>query len=342
MTVLHIKEQGAAVRRNIERIQVTALDRDSGKRKVLSEAPVRELEQVAIYGNVQLTTPAASLLLQHEVDIVFLSLYGTFRGRLAYSGSKHARLRHAQLRLTGDEGKALAVAARIVQAKLANQRNTLLRLSDQVVNRQATAIERASQNIQRMRSECIKARTLDSLRGYEGRAAADYFGAIRVLLPVGWDFPGRKYHPAPDPFNALLSFGYALLLKDCSAAIQLVGLDPYLGCFHELDYGKPSLTLDLMEEFRPLAVDRPALQMALSGAIQPTDFVFTQDPARPVEIGERLMPKIIEAYEQTLNQTVAQGSDGQQQLLRRCLELQARIFGRVAMAERSAYEGLIA
>ncbi|MEZ4705660.1 MAG: CRISPR-associated endonuclease Cas1 [Caldilineaceae bacterium] len=342
MTVLHVQDQGASVRRNGERIAVTVVDADSGKRQTRSETPVRELEQVAIYGNVQLTTPAAALLLEHDVDIVFLSSYGKFRGRLAPSGSKHARLRHAQLRLTGDERKALAVATRIVQAKLANQRNTLVRLSEQPGVQAQAVLTRAGQGIEQMRRQCTRATTLDALRGYEGRAGASYFGAIRALLHAGWKFGGRKYHPAPDPFNALLSFGYALLLKDCSAAIQIVGLDPYLGCFHELDYGKPSLTLDLMEEFRPLAVDRPFLQMALSGAIDPNDFVYTKEPSRPVEIGDVLMPQVIEAYEQALKQTVAYGAEERRETVRRCLELQARVFGRVAMEQRTDYAGLVA
>lgn len=96
----------------------------------------------------------------------------------------------------------------------------------------------------------------DSLRGFEGKAGAWYWPAFGTLLRDPLGFKLRIYHPSPDPINALLSFGYALLQKDVNAAAQLaVGLDPYLGFFHTVQYGRPSLVLDLMEEFRPLIVD---------------------------------------------------------------------------------------
>lgn len=341
MTVLHIREQGAVVRKDGERIQVTQKEVTTQKQTVLADSPVRELVQIVLYGNVQVTTQAVALLLEHEVDLVFLSLYGKFRGRLTNTGSKFARLRHAQLRLTGDEERALAVAQQIVRAKLVSQQQLLSDIrqaeSDGVLEQK---VQQASQRIAEMVRASTQAVDADSLRGVEGQAGAAYFAAVGALLAPEWNFVGRQYFPAPDPFNALLSFGYALLQKDCSTALQVVGLDPYLGCFHALEYDRPSLTLDLMEEFRPLVVDRTMLGLVRSGALTPAAFGRTQRPQRPVELGEALIPKVIAAYEERMASVVVHGPSRTQTALRRCLELQARLYARVVMGERSSYEGV--
>jgi CRISPR-associated protein Cas1 len=346
MTVLYVREQGAVIRRDSERIVVTKQQprtptTSSRSVKTLAQLPVREVEQVVIYGNVQVTTPAVALLLSHEIPIVFLTFFGAFLGEIQRTGSKHARLRHAQLRLSGDEVASLAVAKPMVQAKLANQRNLLNTLANRPGLTVAPQLLNAARSIDQMRRESTRAGTLDSLRGFEGRAAASYFGAIRSLLDPRWGFQGRAFHPPPDPFNALLSFGYTHLRKDISTVIQLVGLDPYLGCFHALEYDRPSLALDLMEEFRPLAVDRPVLELILAGQVQPSAFTFTGRPDRPVELGPALIPLWVAAYEAQMQQSMLHTASNQQNTLRRCLELQTRIFARVVMGERSTYEGVI-
>lgn len=114
----------------------------------------------------------------------------------------------------------------------------------------------------------------------------------------------------------------------------------FLGCFHAMTYDRPSLTLDLMEEFRPLAVDGVMLPLALTGKIKPTDFTFTGAAERPVELGDRLISAVIKAYEERMQHVVLHSPSGNQERLRRCIELQARIFARMVMGERNEYEGL--
>lgn len=351
MTVLHVREQGAVVRREVEQIRVTRQDKATRKQQLLARAPVRDLVQIVVYGNVQVTTQAAALLVEQRVDLVFMTLYGKFVARMSGIEDQFAQLHQAQMRLSGNEQTALAVAKKLVQAKLLNQRNTLQAIAAQITGKRpapgamvADAIQglpKAAAGIEEMRRASSRAGNVDALRGFEGRAGASYFGAIRALLDPRWGFEGRKYHPAPDPFNALLSFGYALLQKDMTAALRLVGLNPHLGCFHALEAGRPSLTLDLMEEFRPLAVDRLLLDLVRTGALTPTDFTFTDNDARPVELGEALLPKVIEAYEKHMAATLLHRPSGQENTLRRCLELQARLFARVVMGERKEYEGVV-
>lgn len=351
MTVLYIREQGAMVRREVEQIRVTKNKEGGRQVTTLQEISIRELEQVVLYGNVQLTTQAAALLLEHDVDIVFLSEKGKYRGRLSKDGSKFAKLRHAQLGLSGDDKRSLAVAKTLVRAKLANQRNLLQELatsatglpvlSTQSNSQMAAQLQEAAHQIERMRVETIRAHDTDSLRGFEGRAGAFYFGAIKLLLDSAWAFTGRAYYPPPDAFNALLSFGYALLLKDVTATLHLVGLDPYIGCFHALEYNRPSLALDLMEEFRPVVVDRTALTLALTKQLQPSDFTHTGRPERPVELGEKQLPLVIKAYEARLETVIQHKPTNAQQKLRRCFELQARSYARTVLDRERLYEGLV-
>lgn len=341
MTVLYVKEPGSVIRRDVERIKVTRRSPEKRTEELVHSIAVRDLEQVVIYGNVQLTTQAAALLLENEIDVVYLSHYGKFRGRLGQDGSKFARIRHAQLRLVGDEPRALALALGIVAAKLANQRNVLTRLAAALAPEARRTLQEAAAGIDQMRGASRQAKTLDALRGFEGKGGVYYFGGLKAVLPPRWAFKGRQYHPAPDPFNALLSFGYALLQKDMSATIHLVGLDPFLGCFHALEYGRPSLTLDLMEEFRPLAVDEPMLGLVTTNRLNPEDFTYTGRAERPVELGEGKTAIVIGAYEERMAQSVLH-TDGQTlQTVRRCMELQARIYGRVVMETRQSYQGLV-
>ncbi|MEZ4726057.1 MAG: CRISPR-associated endonuclease Cas1 [Caldilineaceae bacterium] len=348
MTVLYIREQGAMVRREVEQIRVTKSKEGGRQVTTLQEISIRELEQVVLYGNVQLTTQAAALLLEHEVDIVFLSERGNYRGRLSKDGSKFAKLRHAQLRLSSDDKRSLAVAKALVRTKLANQRNLLQEWATLMAGQgpagdQITAqLQEAARHIDRMRVETIRAQDPDSLRGYEGRAGATYFGAMRLLLEPAWGFQTRAYYPPPDAFNALLSFGYALLLKDITATLHLVGLDPYIGCFHALEYNRPSLALDLMEEFRPLVVDRTMIALALTKQLQPDQFTYTGRAERPVEVGEEQLPLVIKAYEARLEESVLHRPTDAQQKLRRCFELQARSYARVVLETGRLYEGVIA
>jgi CRISPR-associated protein Cas1 len=340
MTILHIREQGALVRRSGEQIRVTQHVGQPRQMKTLAQTPVHEVEQLVLYGNVQITAQAVALLLEQDVDVVFMSQFGRFRGRLTKNASKFARLRHAQLRLSGDDARSLATARRIVQAKLANQAQLLQATALDAGAFAAVQLNASAQGIDQMRRECVRATTLDALRGFEGKAGVYYFGGIRALLPANWSFHGRNYRPAPDPFNALLSFGYSQLQRDVTAAAELVGLDPFLGCFHAMTYDRPSLTLDLMEEFRPLAVDGVMLPLALTGKIKPTDFTFTGATERPVELGDRLISAAIKAYEERMQHVVLHSPSGNQERLRRCIELQARIFARMVMGERNEYEGL--
>ncbi len=303
-----------------------------------------QVDEVALMGNVQLSTQAAATLLAREVDVVFLSSHGTYRGRLVGTGSKHARLRYRQLLTLSDGPQTLAIARAIVDGKINNQRVLLQRQRRRNEATPAEAegrgpvdprrFERALAGMMRMRQAALAAGNVETLRGYEGKAAAFYFDAVRALLEPGWQFERREYHPPPDPFNALLSFGYSLLQKDVFAAVNRVGFDPYLGFFHELEYGRPSLALDLMEEWRPVVVDALALELVNRGRLRPEQFERTGAISRPVQLGEAGMEMVLRAYGERLETVLYHadaGSGGGQTTARHAVRLQAYRLARVVL-----------
>jgi CRISPR-associated protein Cas1 len=255
-----------------------------------------------------------------------------------HSGSKFAQLRHRQLQMASDDHVALGIARPIVAAKVANQRVVLQRRAERVAD-----ARRALQGMMQMGRQAERARSLESLRGFEGKAGAYYFEAVRALLPPEWGFEKRAYHPPPDPANALLSFGYTLLLKDVTAAVQLVGLDPYVGFFHALGYDRPALALDLMEELRPVIVDSMFLDVVAKKRLQPGDFKRSKNPKLPCSLGETGVRVVIEQYERRLQTPVTHalaGGPGGETTYRRAIELQARQLARVIRGEDKRYRPL--
>lgn len=326
MSVVYVKEQGAVIRKDHQLLRVT-----QGQHEIFT-IPLANLEQLILMGGVQITTPAAALLIKEEVDVVFMTMDGKVLGRLVGNGSKFAQLRHWQLRLVEDEDKAIEVARQIVLGKITNQRV--------MFQRRAGNDSRAQQilsGMAAMQQSAQRTQSLEQLRGYEGKAAAYYFEGIRTFFPANWGFQKREYYPAPDPANALLSFIYTLLRKDIEAKINLVGLDPYLGFFHALGYNRPALALDLMEEFRPLIADSIVLNLVRDQRITLQDFQTTNTKELPVRMTEEAMYTVITAYEQRLQEEMYHPLANGQTHYRRIFELQARQMVRVIQGEADHY-----
>lgn len=330
MATYYVREQGAVVRKQDERLIVM---KDNA---VIGEIPMHQLEQLVIMGNVQLTTQALALLLQSGTDTVFMSSTGKARGRLIANESAFAELRLRQLQTMSNEQANLALARQIVIGKLSNQR-ALLKSEGKPIG----PLAQGMRGIAEMTMAAKSAGNADSLRGFEGKAGAWFWPAFRQLLKHDMGFNQRIYHPSPDPINALLSFGYALLQKDVMAAVHLVGLDPYLGFFHTVQYGRPSLALDLMEEFRPVLVDPLVLQLVNSDEIRENDFTRTSSADKPVTLKEGALRRVIEHYEERITAHVRYPFTGEETTYRRCVELQTRQMARVIKGEQVTYQALL-
>jgi len=226
-------------------------------------------------GNVGLTPPALGLLFGQGIDTVFLRRDGRFLGRLAQAEPKNVFLRRLQFMLCGDPDFCLPAARGLVRGKLANMATLLMRIKR---TRKSRFAGECAGKVRRMISGLERAPDLDSLRGFEGRASAVYFSGLRSGFQGDWGFRRRVRRPPTDPVNAVLSLLYTFLINRMYAALRLAGLDPYPGVLHSLEYGRFSLVLDLVEEFRPMAADTLALSLFNLGILKKEDFV-SQDVA---------------------------------------------------------------
>ena len=243
--IAYICEQGAKISREGRRLIVTTPDM---KRTLFME----QLEQLLLFGNVQLTPPALFLLLREGVDTVFLRRDGRYMGRLEQDEPANVFLRKKQFALAEDAAFCTRTARRIVQGKLLNQATALARVKR---SRQQDKAGEAAGELRQLARKVEHAPDVDSLRGLEGRGAALYFQHLPLAFTHDWGFTRRVRRPPTDPVNAVLSLLYTLLINRCYAAVRIAGLDPYPACLHGPAYGRRSLPLDLVEEFRAMLAD---------------------------------------------------------------------------------------
>ena len=214
------------------------------------------------------------LCADNGVSLSFLTPQGRYIGR--FQGSVHGNvlLRKAQYQQVDDEEKALYYARLFVAGKIQNYRTVLQRcLRDNGAN---SEVEAAVKELEAGKRRALEASAVPNLIGTEGDAANAYFKVFPHLIlrqKEGFPFNGRNRHPPKDATNALLSFVYTLLANESAAALETVGLDPYVGFLHALRPGRASLALDLMEELRAYMGDRLVLSLINRKQITPNDFV---------------------------------------------------------------------
>ena len=261
---LYLTEQGAILRKAGDRFLVEKED------EVLLDLPYHKLETVLLFGNVQVTTQALAELLEKGVNLSLFSRQGQYRGSLAPPRGKNVELRLAQFDRYRDGARALEMARRVVAAKIANGLAVLERYR---ARNEATAEgEERRASLEAAVGACAGAGTVAALDGIEGAAARAYFTMLMEFNRSGMAWPGRQKHPATDPLNALLSLTYTLLMHELTGLAEGAGLDPYLGFLHQVDYGRPSLALDLMEAFRHAVADRLVLTVVNREMLGAEDF----------------------------------------------------------------------
>lgn len=333
MSTLYLTEQRSLVQKDGD-VLVVRIPEDpkSGQKARKIEVPMHKVERVVVIGDVTLTMPVIHALLDNEIEVSLLSYYGRFRARLWGELSKNAPLRIAQHRAGLDPGRTTELARCFVTGKLTNLRTSLLRynrkLTDPAVTRAAAEIKAACESV-------FAVNDLDRLRGVEGNGSAAYFGVFdRLIRNDAFSFASRVRRPPTDPVNALLSFGYSLLTAEVSTAVGIVGLDPYVGYLHAPRYGRPSLALDVMEEFRPLIVDSVVLRALNNREFAPTDFGDELGAIRLTSIARK---RFLQAYEERLNDEITHPTFGYKATYRRCLELQVRLLAKTLTGEIPCY-----
>ncbi len=326
MATLYITEQGSILRKTGDRI---ILEKDD---KVLLDVPCHKVDSVLIFGAVQVTIQALSELLEHEIELALFTRHGRLKGQLTPVKSKNILLRMAQFERARDGAFNLRMARAVVRAKVENGVAVLRRFAYNHPERKP-GLDAAVAEMERQLAEVDRTADLPSLNGIEGMAARAYFEGFAHMILTGLVFPGRKRRPAPDPINALLSFGYTLIANELQSLLDGIGFDPYLGFFHQVDYGRPSLALDLMEEFRHPLVDRLTVTLINKGVLKEDD--FTPDPASgSMHLRPEAMKVYFQHFEKWMLGERVTAADGKKAGYRRAFLLQAQHLADVVQSEK--------
>ena len=236
--------------------------------EVLERISLNRLSQVVLVGRVGATTPALLALLDADVGLSMVGRGGRLRGRLMPPLARNAPLRRAQYRTEQDDAFCLEFARAGVHGKLCNSRTMLRRLRRRRDDLPEWGVVRVQEALKRTKT----AKTLAELRGVEGGAARAYFAILRLAVRPEMHFDKRTRRPPTDPTNAMMGLGYTLLTSALMSALEIVGLDPYIGFYHADKYARPSLALDLTEEFRTPVVDSLVLMLINKRMVGPEDF----------------------------------------------------------------------
>ncbi|HSR54155.1 MAG TPA: type I-C CRISPR-associated endonuclease Cas1c [Acidobacteriota bacterium] len=319
---LYVMSQGSYLRRRGETVQVRLEER------TVFQVPVHNLHSIVCFGNVACSPFLLGLCGEKQVPVSFLSRTGRFLARVQAPVSGNVLLRRQQFRWADDEKRSTRIARDIVIGKLVNSRILLQRaLRDRQVP--SDGVSEAVSHLRALLKELSSADGRDQLRGLEGSAARRYFAALNDLIvdqQPAFRFSKRSRRPPLDPFNALISFLYTLLLHDCASAAQSAGLDPAVGFLHDDRPGRPSLALDLMEEFRPFLADRLAL--SLVNRRQLSDKHFRHSESGAVLLNEAGRKTVLSAYQTRKKDEIEHPFLGEKAVIGLLPHLQATLLAR--------------
>jgi CRISPR-associated protein Cas1 len=264
MSTLYISEQGAVVTKISRRLSVQK------NSKTILEIPIIKIDRIFLFGNIQITTQAINFILESNIDVSFFTMNGKCHGRLSTMESKNIFLRLIQYERFLDKEYQINLARTIVKSKLNNEIDLIYSFSRNYgISRFKDILIGIKKCILLLDTKI----TINSIMGVEGIAAAYFFKAFKMMLRnENFIFKVREKNPSLDPVNSLLSFGYTLMTNEILNMLFGHGFDPYIGFLHGINYGRPSLALDLVEEFRS-SIDGFTLKLLNKAIITQNDFV---------------------------------------------------------------------
>lgn len=291
LNTLYVFTPGAYLHRDHQTVKIMV------EKETKLAIPIHHLDSIAVFGPIMVTPGLMELCVKEGVSLTFLSDSGRLIARVDAPRSGNVLLRREQFRRADQPDACIPIARCFVAGKLHNARISLLRSaregSDQSdsdeLNRTASVI---GEHIRDLGSSI----SLDSIRGHEGDSARIYFSAFPRMIRNrdGFSMNGRTRRPPLDAVNAMLSFTYALMVQDCVAALTSAGLDPDVGFLHADRPGRPSLALDLVEEFRTLIADRLVLSLINRKQIKPSEFTIRDGGG--VEMSTSARKSLVQAY----------------------------------------------
>lgn len=340
LNTLFITLEGAYLRKDGAAVEI----RHEGETKL--RVPLHNLDGIACFGwDISCSASLMAACADAAVALTFHNPHGKFLAATNGFTSGNILLRREQYRRADHEPASVAIAANMIAAKLANTRHVLMRAArdhGEKSAERAYALAKAA-DFFAIRIDLIpRAVSLETLRGIEGDAAAAYFAVFSHLLTnhdPNIRMDGRSRRPPRDPVNALLSFLYVLLMHDCRSALESCGLDPQCGFLHRDRPGRPSLALDLMEEFRAFLADRTALSLFNRQQITSKDFDFKESGA--VLLKEDSRKKVLTAWQERKQDEINHPFLDEKTTIGLLCQLQARLLARHLRGDLDAYPAFL-
>lgn len=320
---LYIQNQGAFVGKSGDRVVIKLKGEELASKRLL------DISQVSVFGNVMFSAHALRDLTSRGIPLCHFSYGGWFHAITSGLLHKNVELRIGQYATASREEDSLHIARQMIAGKIKNCRTLLRR---HLAERGAAVLAQLAEYHRR----ALRADSVATLLGLEGMAAKEYFASFfQLLAGVGeFDVNGRNRRPPRDPVNAVLSFVYSLLTKELTIALQATGFDPMLGFLHRPRYGRPSLALDLAEEFRPLIADSVTLTVFNNGEVQHDSFIHRAGAVAMTDAGRR---SVIAAFERRMDTEITHPIFGYKINYRRTLEVQSRLLARRVLREIPQY-----
>lgn len=303
---------------------------EKGKRVLLREIPLIDLERLLMEESVTLTAEAQAMLLRRGIPIAILSRNGRYLGGFFPATPAHAHWRNLQYRQGQDHDFLTAQTRKIVTAKIYNQRRVLQRLAAGRGLDQSPQLNRLKGLLKRME----RTRSIDEMRGFEGSASALFYRGWATFLPDAFPFQRRSRRPPHNPVNAVISFTATIIYHEMVGFLQAHGLDPGLGCLHTTANGRWSLALDLIEPFRPVIVEALTLDLFSRQMLRENHFEPWNSGIYLTRDGRF---KLILQYEKRLDREFISEHLGRRTSLRRQMEHQAVTF-KAALEESSKFQ----
>ena len=330
-TPMYVQEQGTFVGCSKKRIVVKKQGLE------MASAKLQDISQLVLCGGIQISSQAVQTLCEASIPIVYLSMGHWFYGITTGIHLRNAYDRAAQFTMAADPKKCLSFAQQIVADKAENQRTLLRRNAPS-----DPQTDRALRDMENLINRIASTTSIEELLGMEGAIAAAYFGRFSQLLKprdfdAQWDFTTRNRRPPRDPVNALLSFGYAMLAKECTVALMSEGLDAWWGFYHQPRHGRPALALDIMEPFRATIVDSAVITAINTGMVQRNSFLANANACILTPEGRKAF---IRAYEGRLDQLITHPVFDYKCSWRIVIRLQARLLCRWLRGEIPVYTSI--
>lgn len=317
MKILYVTEQGSIIKKTSRRLLITK------ESKVIAEVSLIGLDGIVVFGNIQITTQAIASILDSGIYVSFLSSNGRFRGILLPSQHKNVFLRIAQYERYLDDEFQRNLASRIVNAKITNARTVIVK---HIKNHPEDNFTQELIAIDKIMEKVRGKPPIPVLLGLEGHATSIYFKAFKKMLLADCIFSGRNRRPPKDIVNALLSFGYAIITHEILYLLFATGFDPYIGYLHGIDYGRPALALDMVEEFRHSIIDRLILNLLNNRIISNDDFI--EDNEKGIILNKDALKKFIACYEKRITEQIEHPDTKEKTSLRNILREQIHKMSR--------------